>query len=157
MFEITTVLRAPPEAVWARASSVEGIRDELRPLADMTFPASIEALNEATVPLGERLCRSWILLFGVLPVEYDDVTLVELEPGRRFLERSQMLTLREWRHERIVEPHPDGSTMTDRLSWDARLPLPDALVRSIVATLFRHRHRRLAAYWGVTRAGRTTR
>ena len=35
-------------------------------------------------------------LLRVLPVEYDDLTIAELEPGRRFLERSTMMTLRRW-------------------------------------------------------------
>ena len=36
--------------------------------------------------------RSWILLFGVMPVDYDDLGLERIEPGRGFLERSTMLT-----------------------------------------------------------------
>ena len=50
--------------------------------------------------LGERLFRSWILLFGVLPIDYDDITLVSIEPGRGFHERSSMLSMRVWEHER---------------------------------------------------------
>jgi hypothetical protein len=105
------------------------------------------SIDEA--PVGEVLGRSWILLFGVVPVEYDDLRLVELEPGRRFLERSQMATLHLWQHERIVEPVGEGSCrVTDRLVFELRRPLavlPGAqrLARAIVAALFRHRHRRL--------------
>ena len=49
----------------------------------MTIPKGIDALTPATVTLGEPIGRSWILLFGVLPIDYDDITLVELEDGHR--------------------------------------------------------------------------
>jgi hypothetical protein len=67
---------------------------------------------------GTRAGRSWILLFGLIPVDYDDLGIAELEPGRRFLERSTMLSMGFWEHERLAG--------------------------AIVAFLFRHRHRRLA-------------
>jgi hypothetical protein len=37
-------------------------------------------------------------------VDRSDLTFLELEPGRRFLEQSPMLSMKLWRHERIVEP-----------------------------------------------------
>jgi ligand-binding SRPBCC domain-containing protein len=137
---ITSRLPAPAEAVWARVTTFEGVNDELRPVMRMTAPAHVRELSEDTVVLGERLFRSWILLLGLLPVDYDDITLVELEPGRRFLERSPMLSMRSWQHERVVEPDGDGCTVTDRLEFEPRLPLPAA---PVVRALFRHRHRRL--------------
>lgn len=40
----------------------------------------------ADVTLGEPACRSWVMLFGVLPVDYDDITLERVVPPRSFLE-----------------------------------------------------------------------
>lgn len=147
-FEITTEVGAPPSTVWAHATSMAGIQRELRPLVTMTFPAWASALTPETVKLGERLFRSWILLFGVVPVEYDDLTLVALEPGRRFLEESRTLTQRVWRHERIVEPCRGGSRLTDRLRLTPRLALFGGLQVGVVRMLFRHRHRNLARLFG---------
>ena len=66
-----------------------------------------------------ELGRSWILLGGLLPVDYDDLKLAELEPGRRFLERSRTLTFSVWQHERIVEPEGEGRCrVTDRLGFE---------------------------------------
>lgn len=102
------------------------------------------------VRVGEPAGRSWILLFGLIPVDYDDLRLAELEPGRRFLERSSMCMLRVWEHERIVEPLDEGSSrVTDRLAFElrgplARVPGSARLARALVTALFRHRHRRLA-------------
>jgi ligand-binding SRPBCC domain-containing protein len=141
----TSRLSAPAEAVWARVTTIDGVNDELRPVMRMTAPAHVTALNERTIVVGERLFRSWILLLGVLPVDYDDLTIVEVEPGRRFLERSPMLSMRSWEHERIVEPDGDGCTLTDRLTFAPRVPVPAA---PLIRALFRHRHRRLRRRFG---------
>jgi hypothetical protein len=146
---VTTRLAAPAEDVWRAVTSIEGIRHELAPLVRMTFPAELAALGEDTVPIGRRLCRSWLLAGGVVPVDYDDVTLVELEPGRRFLEESAMGSLAWWRHERIVEPLDAAtSRVTDRLGWRARVAPADWLARKVVPWLFAHRHARLTQRFG---------
>jgi ligand-binding SRPBCC domain-containing protein len=140
-------LAAAPEAVWRRVTSVEGIDDEMAPLLRMTFPRGMRALpSDAFVP-GRRLCRSWLLLLCVLPVDWSDLTLVELEPGRRFLERSPMFSMAFWQHERIVAPSAHGTTVVDNLTFRPRL-LPRALVRAGVALFFRHRHARLRRRFG---------
>jgi hypothetical protein len=73
--------------------------------------------------VGERVCRSWVLLFGVLPVDYDDITLERLEPPRSFLERSTMCSQRSWEHERIIEATAGGAVLTDRVRYQPR-PMP---------------------------------
>jgi hypothetical protein len=74
--------------------------------------------------------------------------LVELEPGRRFLERSPMLSMAFWQHERIVAPTPRGAEVVDNLTFRPRGLLPRALVRACVALFFRHRHARLRRRFG---------
>jgi hypothetical protein len=130
----------------------EGINDELRPLLRMTMPPSLRGKAISEVPLGEPLGRSWILLFGLVPVDYDDLGLAERGPGFRFLERSKMLSMSSWEHERTVAPAEAGCEVTDRLTFRPRGPLAAVpgfarLAHAIVARLFAHRHRRLAAYW----------
>lgn len=146
----TSVVAGAADQVWARAVSEEGINDELRPILRMTMPARLRGKTIDDVEVGVPLGRSWILLFGLIPVDYDDLFLAELEPGHRFLERSSMLSMRVWQHERSVEPVDAGSCrVTDRLSFELRRPMAGIpgsarLARTIVAALFRHRHRRLA-------------
>lgn len=120
------------------------------------MPRSLRGGTISEVPLGEPLGRSWILLFGLVPVDYDDLGLAERGPGLRFLERSTMLTMSSWEHERSVRPVGEGCEVTDRLTFRLRGPLAAVpgsagLARAIVARLFAHRHRRLARYWA--RAG----
>ena len=147
-----STLPAAAEDVWARAVTPEGINDELRPLLRMTMPRSLRGRTISEVPLGEPLGRSWILLFGLVPVDYDDLGLAERGPGFRFLERSTMLTMGSWEHERTVRPVGEGCEVTDRLTFQLRRPLAAVpgsarLARAIVARLFAHRHRRLAKRW----------
>ena len=145
---VSSRLSAPPEAVWERAMSAAGINDELGPLLRMTVPRGLDELDLATVEPG-RLGRSWILLFGLLPVDYDDLGLERVEPGRGFLERSTMLSQRLWEHERTIEPAAGGGcTIADRVAWEPRPPLPGRLLRPLFGAVFRHRHRRLRRRFG---------
>jgi ligand-binding SRPBCC domain-containing protein len=153
-FEITTRLAAPAEEVWAAALSEEGINHELAPWLRLTMPKSIEpGMTIDDAPLGEKLGRSWILLAKVLPVDYDDLCLVERGPGLRFLERSQLGSARSWQHEREVVPtRADACELTDRLEIELRAPLRaiggTRIAGRIIRTLFTHRHKRLAERWG---------
>jgi hypothetical protein len=103
------------------------------------------AIGSTPGPLG----RSWLLLFGVLPVDYDEIGLERIEPGRGFLERSTMLSQRLWEHERTIEPAGTGAaTLVDRVAWEPRLPLPGRLLRPLIAAVFRHRHKQLRRHFG---------
>ena len=109
-------LAADAEEVWARATTLAGVNEELRPLLRMTAPEALRDASIADLEPGVPAGRSWLLLGRVLPVDYDDLTLVEIEPPRRFLERSRMLTMELWEHERVVEPlGPGRCAVTDRL------------------------------------------
>ena len=152
-FEITTALRAPAAAVWSYAVTPEGINYELGPLLGMTMPKGVEpGMSIEDAQLGEVLGRSWIKLAGI-PVDYDDLCLVEKGPGMRFLERSTLGSASSWQHEREVVPTGAGTCeITDRLEIEVRAPLRalggSRVAPRIVAALFKHRHRRLVERWG---------
>ncbi len=93
---------AAPEAVWARVTTPAGINDELRPWLRMTIPPELRGKTIADLQAGRALGRSRLLLFGALPVDCDDLFLAEIGPGYRFRERSKMLSMRVWKHERVV-------------------------------------------------------
>ena len=137
-----------PDVVWARVSTFEGINDELQPLMRMTAPASVRALEPSDVVLGERIFRSWVLLFGVLPIDFDDLTLVALEPARGFHERSRMMSMRVWEHERRLSAEGEGCRIVDRLSFQPRLPGMGLLIERFIRMAFRHRHKRLRRFFG---------
>ncbi len=159
--EQSSLLPAAAADVWARAVTEHGINDELRPLLRMTIPRGMRGMTIDQIEVGVPLGRSWILLGGLVPVDFDLLRLVELEPGRRFLERSRTLSFSVWQHERLVEPDGDDRCLvTDRLGFELRsalawIPGSARLARAIVAALFRHRHRRLARHHSASATGRS--
>jgi ligand-binding SRPBCC domain-containing protein len=151
--ERTTQLGSDARAVWRHVTTPRGINDEFKPWMRMTVPRRLRDVSLDEVELGVRLCRSWVLVLGVLPFEYDDLVLVERGPGMRFLERSSTLVGRTWQHERTVVPDGTGCELTDRVSLQprpafARLPGGAAVAGRVVRAIFRHRHRRLRARFG---------
>jgi ligand-binding SRPBCC domain-containing protein len=145
---VSSRLDAPPDQVWDRVTSPDGINDEMRPYLRMTLPRGVERLDPESVEIGTPIGRSWILLFGLLPFDYDEVCLARLDPGRGFLERSKMLSQRAWEHERTLEPAGGGCLITDRVSWQPRLGLPARPLRPLIGWFFRHRHKRLRQHFG---------
>ncbi|MDX6698683.1 MAG: hypothetical protein QOE65_2080 [Solirubrobacteraceae bacterium] len=144
----TTELPAPADAVWARVTTPAGVNHELGPWLRMTMPRAARGRTLEELPLGRPVGRSWVLLLGVLPFDYDRLTLVERGPGRRFLERSPMGSMRFWQHEReVTERGADACAVTDRLTFAPRIPGSGGLVRGIVERLFAHRHRRLRTHF----------
>jgi ligand-binding SRPBCC domain-containing protein len=145
---VSSRLEAVPTAVWERVITPAGINDEMRPIMRMTTPPGVERLDPDTIELGERIGRSWVLLFGLVPFDYDDLTLVRLDPGRGFLERSSMLSQRVWEHELTLEAVGGDCLITDRVRWEPRLGLPGRPLRPLIGLFFRHRHRRLRRRFG---------
>jgi ligand-binding SRPBCC domain-containing protein len=153
VIERRSVVAAPAGDVWRRVVTPEGINDELRPVMTMSIPRGVESMTIDDVPVGTPIGRSWLRLFGVLPFDYDHLTIVELEPGRRFHEESTMLSMRVWRHERTVTPDGGAAAMVhDRLTFQPRLPLRLAapLLAVGIGALFSHRHRRLQRHFACT-------
>lgn len=148
-FRIASSLRADPAAVWERATSAEGINAELGPVLRMTVPRGLDSLDLRDLQPG-RLGRSWILLFGFVPFDYDDIGLTWIEAERGFLERSTMLSQRLWEHERTLQVQGESTVVEDRLAWESRVPLPGRLLRPLIAAVFRHRHRQLQRHFGGT-------
>jgi ligand-binding SRPBCC domain-containing protein len=145
---IASELRASPEAVWARVASLQGINHELGPWLRMTAPRDAE-LSSNAIQIGQRWFRSWILLLGLVPIDYDDLCIERIEPEQGFLERSKMFSAPIWEHERTLERLDAGSTrLEDRVAFTPRLSATAGLHRAVIAAIFRHRHRRLRTFFG---------
>ena len=148
-FTISSRLAAPAEEVWARVTTAEGVNAELMPLVRMTVPRGRDNISIADIEDGTTIGRSWLLLFGVIPFDYDDIHVERIEPGRAFHERSTMLSQRRWEHDRTVEPDGEGGCIvTDGVRFEPRLPIPPAWLRPLLRAFFRRRHRRLRRRFG---------
>jgi ligand-binding SRPBCC domain-containing protein len=150
MIERQSIVEAPAGQVWARVVTPEGINDELRPWITMSMPRGARSLTVDNVPIGTPIGRAWLRLFGVLPFDYDRLSLAELQPGQSFREESTMLSMRRWRHERSVTPDGDGKALVrDRIIFQLRAVLRPLtpVVASGLRALFGHRHRRLQRHF----------
>lgn len=138
-FEST--LDARIEDVWARQTTLEGINYELGPLLRMSAPrgATVEQ-----APVGRPWFRSWVFLLKVIPIDYDHLCLVSIDPPHGFHERSTMLSARVWEHKRTLT---GATTVVDELRFEPR-PLLGPVLRLVIPIAFRHRHRRLRKRFG---------
>ncbi len=125
------------------------VNAELAPLVRMTAPAAYLDRPLEDAPRGVRLFRSHCLLFGLIPVDWDDLCLLSVEPERGFVEASSMATQRVWRHRRALVDHGDGAcTLTDHLAMEPRIVALGPAFRAAFSQVFAHRHRRLRARFG---------
>ncbi|MCK0177517.1 MULTISPECIES: hypothetical protein [Mycobacteriaceae] len=147
--ERRAVVDAPVERVWQRIVTPDGINHELRPWLTMSMPRHARHLTVDSVAVGVPVGRCWLRLFGVLPFDYDLLTIAALRPGRGFDEQSTMLSMRSWRHERSLEPDGDATVVHDRLTFELRAPLRvlTPVIGAGVGALFGHRQRRLQRFF----------
>lgn len=134
-------IRAPPARIWQWITSVEGISTEIWPYFRMTAPAHIRSLADVEFQPGQRMFRSHVFLGGILPIDYSDMTLLELQPQQGFVEQSPMGSMKLWRHERRILPspsHPGASLLVDQLSFEPRMAR--SLVGWFIRRVFTHRH-----------------
>lgn len=144
--ELRSALRASADEVWAHASTMAGVNDELAPWVRMTVPHFAQGKRLADAEPGREAFRSILLLLGVIPFDSHHLTL-ERVLERGFDEESWSWLQRRWRHERRVAPSTGGCIVTDRLTVAPRLA-PAFLVKPIVQRLFAARHRRLRSRFG---------
>ena len=142
--EVSSVVDADAARVWRDAIRFDMINDELMPLLKMTSPRDWNERTLDHVEPGQRLFRSWILLLGLVPIDYDDICIAQVGPGFRFLERSHMMSASTWEHERVVTDEPSGRCrITDRVRFTARWKPLGPVLGWFVPRVFAHRHRRL--------------
>jgi len=141
-FEIKSNLAIEASEFWPNCS-LKSVNWELAPLIRMTAPADWQSRPIEGWPVGVELFKSWILLFGVLPVDRHSFCLREIAPGFGFYERSSSWTSREWNHDRTVVANDHGCTVIDRVAVVSRAALLEPLLMPIYRLIFRHRHRRL--------------
>ncbi len=85
---------------------------------------------------------------GLIPIDYPDITLLELEEQHSFVEQSPMKSMKLWRHERSIKLHhskPDTVILVDKLTFQPRRAR--ILVKKFIEVVFTHRHRVLRKHF----------
>lgn len=142
---------ASPRRAWEHVTSFEGISQETRPYLRMTTPKGIKGLGDLEVTPGRPLFRSWLFLLGIFPAGRMLLTLITIEDGEGFVEKSPMTGMRLWCHDRRIVPIESGCIIRDRLVFE---PLWGRSIMSwFVRKLFEHRHSVLRQRLGVVPGG----
>lgn len=146
-FTISSDLAIAAEDLWRHSVTPVDINAEFKPLLQMRFPQGMDDVTEGWAP-GDIGFRSWILLGGLLPVDYDDLRFIELEPGHHFVERSTMLSQAYWEHRREIHPLEGGARITDSIEFAPRATVLTPVYEKIFSMIFRYRHRSLRRMYG---------
>jgi hypothetical protein len=115
------------------------------PILKLDFPQGMTHIPRDGSGLNKPLGNCKFLLFGFLPVDLSRLTFVEVEPGRRFVEQSPLLSMKRWRHERVITPGTDGTKVVDNLEFTPRFGTP--VVAWFISKFFKHRHKVLLEHY----------
>ena len=139
-FRVASAVRAAPEAVWDARDDDRGRQRR----------AGAAGAHDRRGAIREgALGRSWILAGGVIPIDYDDIHLEAVEPGRSFRERSRLGSCSAWHHDRTLHALPGGGTrIVDEVAFAPRVGAAGGLLAFVFEAAFRWRHRRLRRIWG---------
>ncbi len=118
----------------------------MRPYFRMTTPRGVTTIDDLTITLGAPLFRSRVYLFGVIRIDYSDVTLIEFSKGIGFVEQSPMGSMSLWRHERKIEGTTSGCVVVDTLTFQPRTARK--FVAWFIGRVFAHRHAVLRSHLG---------
>ena len=144
-----SLVAASPQQVWSRVSTMQGVNAELMPILRMTYPRQLSNLDAAPRELlGKLAFKSWVLLFGLIPVDRHFLCLQSVATGEGFDERSWSWSQRAWNHRRTLTPIDGGTHIVDELSFEPRVALAAPFLRWFIGTIFDHRHRVLRRAFG---------
>jgi ligand-binding SRPBCC domain-containing protein len=138
------------DELWTWSTSARGVHAEMAPVLKLDLPKGMQQIPQDQDSLGTPLGNCRFLLFGVVPVDLSRLTFVEMEPGRRFVEQSPLLSMKSWRHERVIEPVDDGALVVDSIEFTPRMAGP--VVGWFVGRFFAHRHAVLRREFGERRS-----
>jgi len=139
-FQVSSTLEVTPMEV-AGLLTMKGVNKELSPLIRMTAPSEWSDRAISEWPTGRTLFSSWILLFGVIPIDRHSFFFQSIDRQRGFVEESSSLTNRLWCHSREIDWSGSSCRITDTVEFQCRLPLLGYLLAPVYRFVFRHRHK----------------
>ncbi len=139
-----TDLDVTPREAWQWITSFDCISKEMMPYLRMTTPKDFRVIDFSRIIPGKRLFRSWIKAFGIVPIDYSDLSFERISEGRGFCEKSTMGTMKLWQHERTIVPTSNGCKVIDEVIFEPKLA--GSVVGFVVDKFFEHRHKRLSCY-----------
>lgn len=127
---------------------MRGVNEELAPWVSMSYPEDVNGRQLTPGDAGHPLFTSTLRALRLLPYDRHALHLTRVVPEGGFLEESTSWTMRVWRHERTLSPEAGGTRLTDRLTFEPRLPGVGPVAERLVKAVFRHRHEVLRRRFG---------
>ncbi len=100
-FKIKSDLAIEPSVFWSK-TSMRSVNWELWPIVRMTSPKEWENRPIDSWEGDVELFKSWILLFGLIPVDRHSFRLRNTPEGFVFNECSKSWVNKEWNHHRTI-------------------------------------------------------
>ena len=138
-FRVSSVVRAAPEAVWARATTIAGVNAELWPLARMTGEGD-DPRRRARALVDPRGRRAADRLRRHLPRDASS-------PAAASASARGSARAAAWHHDRTLTALADGTRIVDEVAFTPRLEAAGGLLAFVFEAAFRWRHRRLRRIW----------
>ncbi|MDO6441152.1 hypothetical protein [Marinobacter sp. 2_MG-2023] len=145
-FEVSSNLKISPEDVDGLLT-MKGVNWELSPLIYMTAPSGWSCKPIFEWPTGKVLFSSWILLFGILPIDRHTFFFSSIDRQRGFMESSSSITNKVWHHRRDIRINEALPQITDTVEFQCRLPILEYVLAPVYRLIFTHRHRVLRSYY----------
>ena len=140
-------LNVTADTLWQWIISKKGINTELSPILKMTSLDRFNIKHKDQLKLGQPMTISWIMLFGIIPIDRSKITLMAIEEGKYFIEQSPMIGMKLWRHKRsITEFATKGSVLIDELDFEPRFF--KSVIIWFIKKLFENRHQQLKRIFG---------
>jgi len=127
--------------------TMQNVNRELSPLVRMTVPPQWSDRPIYEWPVGRVLFSSWILLFGVLPIDRHTFFLQSTDRQQGFEEESRSLINNRWHHCRTIECNSASCRVTDVVEFQCRLPVLAHLLLPLYRLVFQHRHQVLKSHY----------
>ncbi|MBC54241.1 MAG: hypothetical protein CMQ34_10465 [Gammaproteobacteria bacterium] len=145
-FEVSSNLKISPEDVDGLLT-MKGVNTELSPLIRMTAPSEWLSKPVFEWPTGKVLFSSWILLFGIFPIDRHTFFFQSIDRQRGFAEASSSLTNKLWHHRRDIRRTGASWRVTDTVEFQCRLPGLEYVLAPVYGFIFKHRHQVLRSYY----------
>ncbi len=146
-FTVSSKLDADAKFIADKVFRIAGVNEELMPLVKMQLTPEWLQKSLAQWPVGYNIHASWLLLFGLLPIDRHHFGLEQVTE-LSFREKSWTLVLRTWTHQRDILPMEGYSEVVDKIEMTTRLSWLEPLITPIYLAVFKHRHRRLQKMFG---------